>query len=296
MNATLLPRHDFPQAKENPRSLWNRILNRKPEKSLAAKLAEVCDAVGGVGKNGRNSEDGYRYQKWADISSAVRGEMAKRDLVLIPQEAEILSEQRFETRTVKNGVLDAPLVELKIKRGYTVTDGRESIHGYGLGVGQDFRDKALYKAETGSLKYFLRGLFLIPDVEDDPEIAADRAQAELAEEVSKPSLTVEQAKALNEKNRHYIGERAIRSWNTLCHRHGKTVKQRREYLLQNFGVKTIAELETKLHYDRAIVWASNREDIKETLEASLEVAKAGPQPVAQLLDEEPEELAGDWRN
>jgi hypothetical protein len=252
-----------------------------PVKSVAAKLAEVCEAVGGVGKNGKNSDEGYRYQRWRDVATAVRGEMAKRGLVLVPGEAEIISEQRFATQTVKHGQIDAPLVEVKIKRGYRITDGITSEFGWGLGVGQDYRDKALYKAETGCLKYFLRGMFLIPDIEDDPEEVVDRAQAEIASVSTADRIG--QATQANYANAADLAERAIRTWNTLCRRYGKTVAQRRAYLVANFGVKTIVEVKSKLDYDKAIVWASNREELSETLAASV---TAAAQPIVEELEKE----------
>lgn len=282
--------HDFPQpqitetsARSQAKGFWKRLVKVQPApvKPLAAKLAEVCEAVGGVGKNGKNENDGYRYQRWRDIAAAVRGEMAKRGLVLIPMDAEILSEQRFPTQTVKHGQIDAPLVEVKIKRGYRITDGVTSEFGWGLGVGQDYRDKALYKAETGCLKYFLRGMFLIPDIEDDPEEAADHAQAEIA--AVPAGERIERAKQENYANAADLAERAIRTWNTLCVRHGKTVAQRRAFLLANFGVKTIVEVKSKLDYDKAIVWASNREELGETLAASV---TAAAQPIVEELERE----------
>lgn len=290
--------HTFPQpeiaatSERHPNAtpakrLW-RIFSKPqppPVKSLAAKLAEVCEAVGGVGKLGKNSDDGYHYQRWRDIAAAVRGEMAKRGLVIIPGEAEILSEQRFPTQTIKHGQIDTPLVEVKIKRNYRVTDGINSLFGWGMGVGQDYRDKALYKAETGCLKYFLRGMFLIPDIEDDPEEAADHAQAEIA--AVPVGERIDRAKQENYANAADLAERAIRTWNTLCVRHGKTVAQRRAFLLANFGVKTIVEVKSKLDYDKAIIWASNREELGETLAASVEAVKA--QPIVQALESEEKE-------
>jgi hypothetical protein len=319
MSANTLPRHDFPSVPQEAtglpkESLWNWIFNRKPQpvkvQSLAAKLAEVCEAVGGVPKEGHNQVDGYHYQRWRDISRAIRGEFSKRGLTLVPGEATVVSALDVLVENKKHEKV--PGVRLTLQRRYDITDGLQTMSFWGIGVGEDVKDKALQKADTGALKYGLRDMFLIPDVEDDPEEVADASEKAIKQaltldeqldaadrEVSKTRPDLEKkiaaVKKQDAESEIEISAKAIRAWNSLCKNHGKTVRQRRDYLMASFGVKAITEVKLKVDYDRAIVWASNREEIGKTLDASLAATKIGPQPVVAEIEREREDesLTGD---
>lgn len=254
------------------------------KKSLVAKLAEVSAAIGGVAQEGHNELDDYWFQRWRDIAKMVRGELSKRGIVLLPQDSEIVSERpctvTLKDRTQQFGV------QVTLQRFYEFTDGKETLRVRGIGVGEDIRDKALQKADTGALKYMLRDMFLIPNVEDNPEEVADLAEKEIEE------LRPDIAKKLEEQaadfkpdavNLDAPPERIIRAWNSLCKTHGKTVRQRRDYLSTAFGVKTFAEL-NRDQADQAIVWAANREELEKTLAASVVAITHKLQPVVAVMD------------
>ena len=320
--STTLPRHDFPSVPQETtglpkESLWNWIFNRKPQpvkvQSLAAKLAEVTEAVGGVPKEGHNQVDGYHYQRWRDISRAIRGEFSKRGLTLVPGEATVVSclDVLVEDRKHQK----VPGVRLTLQRRYDITDGLQTMSFWGIGVGEDVKDKALQKADTGALKYGLRDMFLIPDVEDDPEEEADASEKAIKQaltldeqldaadrEVSKtrPDLgrKIAAVKQQDVEIESQNSERALRAWNSLCKSHGKTVRQRRDWLRVNCGVKSFVELKSRVDIDKAVVWASSREDMVKTLEDSVEaekLEKIGPQPVVAEIEREREDesLTGD---
>jgi hypothetical protein len=143
------------QPKENP-----------ARKTLAAKLAEACDTVGGIAKKGRNTAQGYDYVKAADVAKAIRHELFTRGVVILPNEVECTTKQ-IQFQNAKGEMRNSN--EVVIRTAYTITDGAETLIVHGYGVAWDSGDKAVYKAKTGSLKYFLRGLGLIPDEKDDPE-------------------------------------------------------------------------------------------------------------------------------
>lgn len=121
---------------------------------LAKKLAEVMAAVDRVPKNGRNEFHKYDYATEADIAAAVRQELAKRHVVILPS---VVSHER-----------EADITTLGME--FLIVDGEsgESFSRPWLGVGQDKGDKGGYKAMTGGEKTFLLKLFLIP-TGDDPE-------------------------------------------------------------------------------------------------------------------------------
>lgn len=137
-------------------------------KSLAAKLAEACDEVSGIEKKGVNEAQRYKYVKAADVAKELRHKLFSRGIVIIPDE--ISAEfAEWETRAKPGQERGSVMRECRLKRAFHITDGTETLIMHGYGVAADTGDKAIYKAKTGALKYFLRDLGLIPDEKDDPE-------------------------------------------------------------------------------------------------------------------------------
>ena len=140
----------------------------KPDNSKLIKaLAEACDAVGGVEKKGTNEAQRYKYVKAADIAKAIRHELFGRGIVILQSEHEpdFVEVQLAPDRDGK----PRSTFEVRIRTDYTLTDGIGSVTLSGWGVARDSGDKAIWKAKTGALKYFLRGIGLIPDEKEDPE-------------------------------------------------------------------------------------------------------------------------------
>lgn len=139
--------------------------------SLVKKLAEVMEAVERIPKRGRNTFHNYDYATEADIVAAVRSELAKRHVMLLP---EVVSCDFRELQPNKDGKPRDPLTVLHMT--FTFLDGEsdEVIAKPWIGIGQDGGDKGVYKAMTGGEKYFLMKTFLMP-TGDDPE-REDKAQ------------------------------------------------------------------------------------------------------------------------
>lgn len=134
--------------------------------NLVEKLAAVMAAVERVPKNGENKFHGYKYATEADLSDAVRSNLAKHGVMLVPS-VESLEWREVETKRGKERI-----ATLRVK--FTATDGATQIEFTVIGEGQDPGDKATYKAMTGAMKYALLKLFLIP-TGDDPEREDDEA-------------------------------------------------------------------------------------------------------------------------
>jgi hypothetical protein len=156
------------------------------KKNLIQKAAAVMGVVEHVPKTGRNAFHGYDYATESDIVAAVRKEMARQGLMLIP------SVEKVEWGSVakKNGGTDR-LATLTVK--FTLTDGNSSLDFTVLGEGTDQGDKATYKAMTGALKYALLKLFLIP-TGDDPELD-DEKPTRGAAAPAQPASNVDKVKA-----------------------------------------------------------------------------------------------------
>jgi hypothetical protein len=127
--------------------------------SLVTKLAEVQAAISSVDKTGYNDFQKYSYAEEAEIMSACRAELAKRQIMIIPSIERVTHEGTLTT----------------IETSYTFVDGEtgDQFVTKWAGTGSDKQDKGLYKAITGSQKYVLLKTFLIPTgengVADDPE-------------------------------------------------------------------------------------------------------------------------------
>jgi len=157
-----------------------------PPANLIAKLAAVMAAVERVPKHGENKFHGYKYATEADLSDAVRSNLARYGVMLIP------SVEKVEWTKVptKNG--EERLATLTVK--FTATDGKTEFAFTVLGEGQDRGDKATYKAMTGATKYALLKLFLIP-TGDDPEKDEEEHRAP-PRAAARPAPKAEAAKAV----------------------------------------------------------------------------------------------------
>jgi hypothetical protein len=130
---------------------------------LVQKLCEVMGAVGYIQKTGYNKQQGYKYAQETDVVEKVRAELAQRKVFLMNS----VENTSFRTiRTAKGNELTVATLTVK----YTFIDGEsgEKLEFSGVGEGMDSGDKAVYKAQTGALKYALMKTFLIP-TGDDPE-------------------------------------------------------------------------------------------------------------------------------
>lgn len=132
-------------------------------KSLHTKLVEVMMAVDAVGKKGQNQAQNYSYQRAVDVFNAVRPEFIKRGMLF-------LTEVTSSKTTLIERQGKTPNVLVEIECAFTVTDGSEVVRFKGAGAGIDASgDKSVYKAITGSMKYGIRQLLMLPD-ENDPEV------------------------------------------------------------------------------------------------------------------------------
>ena len=131
--------------------------------SVYAKIALVMGELKSVPKNGYNEFHKYAYVRGSDLSELVRPVMAKFGLCLIPN---VISVESVATKTAYNK--DAVLITVNMdfilgdETGATVKTRM-------VGQAEDTGDKALYKAYSGAMKYFLIQTFSIGS-EDDPEL------------------------------------------------------------------------------------------------------------------------------
>lgn len=129
--------------------------------NINAKIQKVISEITGVEQNGFNKFQNYKYIKQEDIINAIRPLLVKNGLLVLSEIAEentsyIAEKESFFCKVkVEYNIID-------IDDGAIVT---KIYYGHGIDKG----DKALYKAITGSEKYFYMKNFLIGAPNDDPE-------------------------------------------------------------------------------------------------------------------------------
>jgi hypothetical protein len=241
-----------------------------PKKTLIVKLAEACDAVGGVEKKGRNEFQRYNYVKAADIAKAVRHELFSRGILTIIDEKEWIKIAEIPTNS---GNLIA-LMQLRAEVSFRdETEILGPIQAFATAM--DSGDKAIYKAKTGLLKYVLRGIGLIPDEKDDPEFD------EGVDEQTDPRVMEVPSRA-ERKKKVQLKDFQVRAWDAACHSSGKTAEQVAQFLQARYSVSTVTDLPAE-EFKAAIRWATGVEDLENTLRTSVE-AKKKAQPIVAVME------------
>lgn len=128
--------------------------------SLVRKLVEVMACIDRIPKTGHNSFHNYDYTTEADVCEAVRAELAKRCVIILPS--------CIDSKEAAVGEKGQRVFTLKMRM--TAHDGEtgESLSWDMYGQGADSLDKGAFKAITGAVKYGLLKPFLVP-TGDDPE-------------------------------------------------------------------------------------------------------------------------------
>jgi hypothetical protein len=162
---------------------------------LFKALSEVMAAVDRIPKNGTNEFHGYKFATEADVSDALRKELADRDIAVFVS-SRMLDVREAKTPRGKDTLLTDVGVEITFACGQTGA----TFTVASVGTGDDPSDKGTYKAITGAVKYALLKTFLIP-TGDDPERAAEhqREQADARDAAfASASQTVAPATVVNQ--------------------------------------------------------------------------------------------------
>lgn len=135
--------------------------------TLICKLAEIMNEVGRIPKTGYNSFHGYKYVMESDLVEALSEKLAARK-VFITSSTKNIETIRLSKPNKKGEIVEQTIGILRVD--YTFHDGETGEKLTMESVGEIDQDggKGLYKALTGSMKYFLMKNFLIA-TGDDPE-------------------------------------------------------------------------------------------------------------------------------
>jgi hypothetical protein len=154
-------------------------------RNLYQRIAAVMDEVGSIPKTGRNTSQNYAFIEQAMMMAILRPLFVRHGVVILP---EIVS-------TAWDRPEGARMVTARCQMRMTVVnvdDPRERIDCLWTGEGADMGDKAVNKAGTSGLKYFLMKLLMLsdkddPDAESPEEPARERSYAGRAD--SRPAAS-----------------------------------------------------------------------------------------------------------
>jgi hypothetical protein len=270
-------------------SAYQRLLAFLFPKSIATNLVEACAAVSKVKKLGNNGE--YSYLRIVDIADALREEIFSRGILIIPNDIEC-NVAKFKVPDSDNAALSGRVItEVRIKTQFTITDGKQSLVFIGYGVGRDMDGKALFAAQTGALKSWLKRLALIFGDRDDPEVEARTApQTQQEQDDELPRQKLAQARYQS------------RAWSAALATCGRTQTEIETLLSEAMGRPVTSDSIIALPregFDVAMKLLTQHSDMTQVLEQSKRIVKrkranGSPQPIVDALDHQPvDEMTGD---
>jgi len=160
-----------------------------PPTPLVARLVAAMGEIGALNKGGNNQAQNYKYVTSEDVLSVVRSALWKHGIFFMCQ---VDSAIREESRSGKQY-----LVTLKMTMVFHCADTGEKLEAPWFSEAADSGDKAINKAQTAAVKYFLLKTFLIP-TSDEPD-ADQRSPEMLAQKDDESAVYFAQAKGAIEK-------------------------------------------------------------------------------------------------
>jgi hypothetical protein len=127
------------------------------------KIIAIMEVVERIAKRGQNKAQNYDYLMAEDVINEIRQECVKQKLVIM---AGCTGVTTIEGQSKSGGTQYLTTTAMEYHIVDAETGDKVTIPWHGQG--QDSGDKGIYKAFTGSVKTFLRNLFMIP-TGDDPE-------------------------------------------------------------------------------------------------------------------------------
>lgn len=122
-------------------------------------ISNVMKEIGAIGKNSKNSQQGFMYRGIDAVMNALNPALIKYGVFVVP---EVLEQTREERQTAKGGTLFYSIC--KVKYTFYAKDG-SSIEAVVVGEGMDSGDKATNKAMSVAFKYACFQVFCIPTEE-----------------------------------------------------------------------------------------------------------------------------------
>lgn len=126
---------------------------------IYGKIASIMKECPAIGKDQRNSQQGYAYRGIDDVMNALQNLLPKYGVFYVP---EVVDAKREERTTAKGGILIYSV--LKVKYTFYAEDGSH-VSAVVQSEGMDSADKSSNKAMSAACKYALFQVFNIPTKE-----------------------------------------------------------------------------------------------------------------------------------
>lgn len=164
-------------------SLVKAINGTIGKKDIYESIAAVMADIGAVGKNSKNSQQGFMFRGIDAVMNALSPALIKNKMFVVPR---ILSTERDE-RVNKNGTT-LFYVRCTIEYTFYAEDGSH-LEAVVIGEGMDAGDKATNKAMSIAFKYACFQVFCIPTeemVDPDAECHEVKPKEKKAEPKAEP--------------------------------------------------------------------------------------------------------------
>lgn len=164
---------------------------KKKEKkmNIYESIAAVMNDIGAVGKNSKNTSQGFMFRGIDAVMNALAPALIKNKVFIVP---EILEQTREERTSFKGGTLIYSIC--KIKYTFYAEDG-SSISATVIGEGMDSGDKATNKAMSIAFKYAAFQVFCIPTEEMvDPDAECHEVKPKQQSKKKEPEKAAEPEK------------------------------------------------------------------------------------------------------
>lgn len=122
-------------------------------------IADIMRDDTAIGKNQKNTQQGFKYRGIDDVMNTFAPLMAKRGVFVVP---EVLEQTREEHTSSKGAKLLYSI--LKMRYTFYAEDG-SSVSAVVIGEGMDSADKSSNKAMAVAMKYAMFQVFCIPTEE-----------------------------------------------------------------------------------------------------------------------------------
>lgn len=153
-------------------------------------IADIMAEIGVIGKNQRNSSQGFMYRGIDIVMNTINPSLVKHKVFVVP---EVLEQTREERQTNKGGTLLYSICRIKFT--FYAEDG-SSVSAITIGEGMDSGDKATNKAMSIAFKYACFQVFCIPTEEmidpdaDTPAPSKKKVAKEVIDETKVKALSV----------------------------------------------------------------------------------------------------------
>ena len=125
-------------------------------KHLATKMAKIVGLMEeSIKMTGWNNHQKFAYMREKDIVDTIRGILSKHNVALFTSLESSHKEGDLTTVTLKHILIDG--------------DSGETLELFSSGTGSDKTQFGIFKAITGSFKFFLMKNFLVSGDDSDPE-------------------------------------------------------------------------------------------------------------------------------